>query len=330
MKGFFKYIVIFIAFSLSAERIKDITEIKGLPKIHAVGYGLVVGLKGTGDHRLNTYTIHSIVNMLKRFGISVSPQHLTARNAAACIVTAEIPPFAKINSRIDVRVSSMGDARSLEGGVLLMTPLMDETGEICCIAQGPLTLSENIKTTGYIPNGGIIVKTVVSEIGDTFSLILRQPDLTTARNLRDVINAQFPGVARLIDPAEVRIIVPPPYRGRGAAFLAVIETLNVVTDEPAVVVINQRTGTVISGRNVVLSPCCIAHNGLKIEILPQAPVPPGSLYVVSRHVMAFEGATTVGDVANALNKLGAKPEDIIYIFQAMKRAGVLKAKLIIM
>ncbi len=325
-------IILAIVFTVNlfGERLKDIVDIKGLPRHKLVGYGLVVGLKGTGDRRRNDYTIRSIRNMLERFGVKIDDRRIVPRNVAACIVTGEVSPFAKVNSRIDVTVSSIGDARNLRGGVLLLTPLLNESGEIFAYAQGPLSVSKDEPLTGRIPGGAVLLRAPRVTLGDTFSLWLHEPDFSVVQRIADAINSLFRNTATPLDAAEIKVTLPPPYRGRVVTFLAAIETLNVVTDVPARVVINQRTGTVIVGGNVTLSPCCIAHGELKIEILPETPVPPGSLYVFSRNVMAFQGATTVSDIATALNRLGAKPEDIIAIFQALKQAGALKAELVIL
>jgi flagellar P-ring protein precursor FlgI len=346
-----------------ATRIKDIAYVKGVNDYQVVGYGLVVGLNGTGDSQISTFTEQSVASMLRRFGITVSQSQMRMRNVAAVMVVASIPPFASNGASVDVTVSSMGDATSLQGGALLLTELIGQDGKVYATAQGPLSVGgfdiraagtevrRNFTTTGRIPNGGIVQQSPPIDFINNWrlSLVLSQEDFTTADRVANVINQSVGSkVADAVDGGTVNIQVPQQFQSKDKVvqFIAQIESLQVVPDVIARVVINERTGTVVVGQNVTVLPVAISHGNLNIEIQAYpvisqpAPFSQGQTVVTQtataqvnqeeNSVTAINGAATVQDIATALNSLKVRPRDIIAIFQALKAAGALKAELIIL
>jgi flagellar P-ring protein precursor FlgI len=341
--------------SAGAIRIKDIAYVQGVRGQQLIGYGLVVGLNGSGDTQRSTFTVQSVISMLKRFGITV-PQddsrlgndYLRLRNVAAVMVTATVPGFAKEGGSIDVIVSSMGDATSLQGGTLLMTPLSGLDGETYAIAQGPISVGgmsirsngnevrRNHTAAGRIPGGGLMERSLVMGLvrDSSIAVILLEADFTTATRVADAINTRIgERVARANDGSSVTIAVPPQIRADGnlIEFISTIELLDVNPDVIAKVIINE--------------PVAISHGGLNIQIestpVVSQPAPWSLGQTVttqltavaagedSSTVMAFDGSATVQDVARTLNALKVTPRDIIAIFQALKRAGSLNAELVI-
>jgi len=338
-----------------SERLKDIAYVEGMRENQLVGYGLVVGLNGTGDK--GNATLQSISNMLLRMGLTVNPRDIKAKNAAAVIVTATLPPFPRNGNRIDAIVSALADAKNLEGGTLLMTPLRGPDGKVYGVAQGPVSIGgfsaggggasiqKNHPTVGRVPNGVLIEREVSFNLNDRkeINVLLREPDFTVASNaMREINRALKGGYAEAVDPSTIRITVPETYQGRVVEFMRLIEHINVEVDRPARVVINERTGTVIIGENVKISPVAIAHGGLTIEVktdfLVSQPEPfsRGKTVVVpdtgltaeekKAHLMKVSGAT-LGEVVRALNAMGVTSRDLIAILQALKAAGALKAEL---
>lgn len=368
MKKIIKILLILIAFSILtqngfAARIKDIATIQGAGNVQAIGYGLVTGLNQTGDNPQASFTVQSVVNMLKRFGLTPPSINPRTRNVAAVMVTANIPAFAAAGTKIDVQVSSIGDASSLQGGVLLMTPLSLSTGEIIGMAQGPLSvggydynafgsrLGKNVTTSGRVPNGLILEKNINANYINNNSVVvtLREPDFTTAQRIADAINVSpgLNGTATPIDAGSVQVQLPTGLtQAQIFGFIAQIEGLNVTTDPVARVVINERTGTVVVGGNVQLLPAVVAHSGLEIQIQKQVLVPQPAPFTIrppqiaetaeitteeevrAATALVVRGAT-VQDIADALNLLQVKPRDLIAIFQALKEAGSLQGELII-
>lgn len=363
-----------MSLSQAQVRIKDVVAIENGNRISLIGYGLVVGLAGTGDRpssrRGAIFTVQSISNMLERFGITVPREDLRTRNVAAVMVTAQIPPFSHVGSRFDVVVSSLGDATSLEGGVLLMTPLRDAAGNAYAMAQGPLSVGGfNVETTagerlkknhslvGRIPDGGYLQVEPPNQnidLSKPIGLHLNEPDFVTARRIADQINNYFKvnpeekALAQPISPGLVQLYFPDSLQSPAQAvnYIAQIETLTVNVDVEARVVINERTGTIVAGGNVQIDEVMISHGNLTIHTMSSpvisqpAPFSRVGRTVVTRvtQTTAEEGeaktaviqkTTTVSELASALNTLGLKPRDIIAIFQAIKEAGALKAKLII-
>jgi flagellar P-ring protein precursor FlgI len=346
-----------------AVRIKDIVDIKGVRQNQLVGYGLVVGLNGTGDSDDATFMIQSFVSMLERMGVTVQPEDIEIDNVAAVMVTADLPAFARTGSRIDVLVSSIGDAQNLQGGTLLFTPLKGADGNVYAVAQGPVStggfsagsesgsgVQKNHPTAGRVVNGAIIEKEIVSNFNNrhTLTLNLHRADFTTASRVAQAINIAFyEQIARTQDAGTIEVKVPEKYRGDTVALVTKIERLGVTPDIASKVIINERTGTVIMGENVRISTIAIAHGNLSIEIkedqrvsqpLPfsrrgQTVVTPESQVLVqegNNPIFLVESGVSIGEVVKALNALGVTPRDLIAIFQALKAAGALQAELEIM
>lgn len=365
-----------------AARIKDIASIGGIRDNQLIGYGLVVGLAGTGDDVKNGFTRETLSNLLTRQGLSTRDRVLTSKNIAAVMVTAQLPPFAKIGSKLDVTVSSLGDAKSLQGGTLLMTPLKGADGEIYAVAQGAVTIggftatgasgssvSKNHTTAGTIANGALIEKELKYDLAgiQRISVNLFQPDFTTATRLAASINGKVSAVeARTVDSSSIVVEIKQNARSDVASVVSLIENVEVSVDGPAVVVLNERTGTVVMGENVRISTVAVAHGNLSIQIreekevsqpLPFAPdakgrntpvdvgggvtVAPGGQTVVTpksevgvteekKGLLVVPRGVTIQDVVRGLNAMGVSPRDLITILQAIKAAGALQADLKIM
>jgi flagellar P-ring protein precursor FlgI len=355
-------VLLLFAVPSHAVRIKDIVDVRGVRSNQLVGYGLIVGLDGTGDGKKSLFTVQSLASMLEKMGVSVNPSLLAVNNVAAVMVTAVLPPFARAGSRLDAMVSSIGDAKNLQGGTLLMTPLRAANGSVYAVAQGPVStggfqaggagagVQKNFPTVGRVVSGAVIEKEVATAFNQksTISLALHHPDFTTASRVAQAINAAFVGgVARTPDAGTVEVTVPPAYAGRIVALVTEIERLTVTPDNAARVVINERTGTVVIGENVRLATIAIAHGNLSIEIKETPEVsqplplsPQGETVVTTdtqlevteeggRLFLVKEGVS-IGKVVRALNALGVTPRDLIAILQAIKAAGALPAELEIM
>jgi len=346
-----------LAYGHVGTRIKDIAKVQGVRSNQLIGYGLVVGLGGTGDSDKITYTIDSIVNMLKSFDINVSTASLKPKNIAAVMVTAQLPPFVKQGDTIDITVSSVGDAKSLQGGVLIQSPLKAANGAVYAVAQGPVSIGgfaaggaggsqqKNSVTVGIISNGAIVereVPTTMEQKGNV-ALSLSQPDFTTANRIAETIDQQFGPIAIAQDAATVVIKVPAEYGDNLVSFISGIEELTVTPDNIARVVVNERTGTVVMGDRVTIDSVAVAQGGLTIKIgsstsVSQPPPLSGGSTVVTTdktvnvqeqqgNLILLPASASVGDVVNALNAVGATPRDIISILQAIKSAGALHADL---
>jgi flagellar P-ring protein precursor FlgI len=343
-------------------RLKDVVSLQGVASTPVIGYGLVVGLNKTGDRRQTIFSTQTLANMLDRFGIAVNAGQVKVENIAAVLVTAELPPFARTGVRIDVTASSVGDARSLQGGVLLPTPLRGPDGRVHATAQGALSLGgfgggsggNNVQvnhlTVGRVPAGAL----VHAELGtpmpanDSVTFSLKDPDFASANRIAQAINRELgDGAARATDAANVSVRVPPNYRSAVPDLIARLEPLPVEVDAAARVVINERTGTVVVGGAVRLGPAAVAHGNLSVRISTQLAVsqpPPfserGQTTVVPQEqvdvseertqLLLLEQGTTLEAVVRGLNALGASPRDIIAIMQALKAAGALRAELIIL
>ena len=344
-------------------RIKDIADIKGVRQNQLVGYGLVVGLNGTGDSDNTIFMTQSFASMLERMGVTVQPDEVEVENVAAVMVTANLPAFAHSGSRIDVLVSSIGDATNLQGGTLLFTPLKGADGQVYAVAQGPVStggfdvgstsgteVQKNHPTAGLVVNGAIIEKEIATNFNNRQSLTLNlhRADFTTASRVAQAINIAFyDQIARTHDAGTIEVTVPEKYRGDTVALVTKIERLGVTPDIVSKVIINERTGTVIMGENVRISTIAIAHGNLSIEIkedqnvsqpLPfsrsgRTVVTPESQVLVqegNNPIFLVESGVSIGEVVKALNALGVTPRDLISIFQALKTAGALQAELEIM
>ncbi|HLK57572.1 MAG TPA: flagellar basal body P-ring protein FlgI [Chthonomonadaceae bacterium] len=337
-------------------RIKDIADVQGVRGNQLIGYGLVVGLDGTGDGQTSQFTIQSVANMLRRFGVTVPPAGIQLKNVAAVIITADLPAFVKNGNRIDVTVSSMGDAKSLQGGTLMQTPLRAANGEIYAVAQGALSIGgfnfgqggssvqKNHVAVGRIPRGAYVEQEVPTTLtdGKTVQITLRDPDFTTASRAAEAIRKQLPGVsAHAQDAATIAVSLPTGTAEDIIGFLARVETVSLTPDVPARIVVNERTGTVVMGGNVRLSPGAIAHGGISVKIentpvvVPPAPFNnnPGivvplkdtSVEEKTGKLAGIPATTTVDQLVHALNTLGVTPRDLIAILQAMHAAGMISS-----
>jgi flagellar P-ring protein precursor FlgI len=356
-----------LAWSAQAEasRIKDVANIEGVRENQLIGYGLVTGLRTTGDSVVGApFTIQSLISMLNKMGVNltIDPKQITAKNVAAVIVTAKLPPFAKPGTQIDVVVSSIGDAKSLQGGTLLITPLKAPDGQVYAVAQGPVTLGgflggkagdstlKNHTNVGRVPNGAIVEKEVAFDMAawESVSIVLGNPDFTTALHVAEAIDHVFgKETAVPVSAGVVRVGIPQSYQGRMVQYLAAIEGLEVKVDQRARVVVNERTGTVVMGGQVRISTVAVAHGNLTIQVKtklnvsqPNAPVignAAGQTVVTPEvettvkedeaRLLLLEQSVTLSDVVRGLNSVGITPRDIVAILQALKAAGALQADL---
>jgi flagellar P-ring protein precursor FlgI len=347
--------------SRAAVRVKDVARLDGFQPLPLVGYGLVVGLNKTGDRRQTIFSAQTLANMLQRMGVEVASDQIKIENIAAVMVTGELLPFVRAGARLDVVASSVGDARSLQGGTLLPTALRGPDGAVHALAQGPLSIGGfgggkagnsvvvNHLTTGRVPGGGVIQVGQRVELKSAEQLVLSvsEPDFTTAARLARALNAELGAdAAAVIDPASVAVRVPQEYRSALPALMARIEPLSLEVDAPARVVINERTGTVVVGSDVRVGAAAVAHGNLSVRISTKynvsQPSPfsqTGETIVTpdervdvsegSAQLVALDEGTTLQAVVKALNALGATPRDIIAIVQALKVAGALRADLVI-
>jgi len=344
-------------------RIKDISDIKGVRQNQLVGYGLVVGLNGTGDSDNAVFTIQSMASMLEKMGVTVTSKDIEVDNVAAVMVTTDLPAFSRSGSRIDVLVSSIGDAEDLQGGTLLFTPLKAADGQVYAVAQGPIStggfvvgsdsgsgVQKNFPTVGRVVNGALIEKEIPNKFNQkqSLTLTLHSPDFTTSSRVARAINIAFyDQIARSHDAGTIEVKVPGKYTGNVVALVTMIESLGVTPDTVSKVIINERTGTVIMGENVRISTVAIAHGNLSIEIkedsnvsqpLPfsrrgETVVTPESQVLVqegNNPIYLVNSGVSIAAVVRALNALGVSPRDLISIFQALKAAGALQAELEIM
>lgn len=321
-------------------RIKDIANVEGVRDNQLIGYGIVVGLSDSGDDADALFTVQSIVNMLERMGVTIDKEQLKVDNAAGVIVTATLPPFAKAGSRIDVTVSSFGNAESLKGGTLLMTPLKGPDNNVYAVAQGAISLGGTEgghKTAGTIPSGALIEKEVPFSIlkGRNISLSLFEPDFTSAARLAETINSVYPQSAQPADAATVNVTVPMEFivADKLVSFISMIERLSFVPDNRAKVVINEKTGTIVAGEFVQISTVAISHGNLSVTIKAEELGIKQTIGQKERdlegHVIVVDKGVNVGEIARALNTLGVTPKDMISIFNALKMAGALQAELTI-
>jgi len=352
-------LAIVLSGSAAAARIKDIANIKGVRSNQLVGYGLVIGLDGTGD-KDDKITVRSISEMLEKMGLTVKPDDIKADNVASVIVTAKLPAFARAGSRIDVLVSSIGGADNLQGGTLLFTPLRGADRKIYAIAQGPVStggfkvggksgggVQKNHPTVGRVAGGALIEREIKSDFANKTKLVLslHNPDFTTASRTVAAINKTLAAnFARTPDSGTIEVDIPPEYDGNMVGLVTVVENIGVNPDMYARVIINERTGTVVMGADVRLSTIAIAHGSLSIQIRESTDVsqptafsrggqtvaaPESDITVKEQRVPIYvlESGVSIGDVVRALNALGVTPHDLIAIFQAIKAAGALQAEL---
>ena len=353
-------IIVLAAPSFGASRIKDIGHFSGVRSNPLSGYGLVIGLNKTGDKQQTVFTSQALLNMLERYGVSVGNASARVANVAAVMVTADLGAFEKPGSKIDVTVSSIGDSTSLQGGILMQTPLIAQDGNVYAVAQGPLVLggfsagnattgvTVNHPTVGRVPNGATVERVVLSgmpQTVETLELVLDHSDFTTVRRATEALNASFGRpIASPVDGRSIRLALPADYQQRPVDFMSAVEAVTVDVDAKAKVVVNERTGTVIIGSDVSIAPVSIAHGNLSISIETQfnvsqaQPLAQGGQTVVtpeqkvtaqeqkSNFVTLNKGAT-VDELIRALNALGVTPRDTIAILEALKAAGALQAEL---
>ncbi|HTS75169.1 MAG TPA: flagellar basal body P-ring protein FlgI [Bryobacteraceae bacterium] len=345
--------------SASAEptRIKDLVAIEGVRDNQLFGYGLVVGLRGTGDTQLTLFSTQSLADLLQRMGVNINPTQMQVRDVAAVMVTATLPAFAQPGTKIDVTASAIGDAKSLQGGVLLLTPLKAADGQTYAAAQGPVVTGGfiaggagnstvvNHPTVGRTPEGGIVERAPPSIApAGHFKLQLLHADFITAARIADALNkhyAQKDPVARADSPAVISIVVPPSFASRTVEFVADLESLSVESDRPAKVVINERTGTIVAGNDIRISPASIMHGPLtveirtKLEVSQPAPLSQGQTMLVPqtavkakeapvKNIILDKGAT-VEELVRALQAIGSTARDVIAILENLRAAGALEA-----
>jgi flagellar P-ring protein FlgI len=343
-------------------RVRDLVMVAGARDNQLVGYGLVAGLAGDGD-KDPVYTKQTVANMLQRYGISVPATTLSAKNVAVVMVTADIRAFVKPGTRLDVQVASMGDAKSLQGGVLLQTPLFGADNKVYAVAQGPMsiggfvagsggaggaTVTKNHPTVATIIDGAIVEREIPTTIvrDNTIELLLREPGFTSAARLAATINEVFTNCAHAMDSTSVRVRFPEGVEVSPVDFLARLESLEVVPETPARIIINERTGTIVATSRIRISSCAVSHGNLTISVASTlTPSQPSPFSYTGRTVVTPSTSTdvteakstvvplpelpTVEKVAAALNSLGVTPRDVMAIFQTMKQAGALQAELII-
>lgn len=338
----------FILLSLEAAKIKEIANVIGVRENQLIGYGLVVGLNGSGDGSSSEFTLQSLSNMLQTVNVKISPNDIKSKNVAAVMVTAKLPPFARQGDKLDLIVSSIGDAKSLEGGMLLMTPLKGVDGDIYALAQGSITIggkngrgagASNHATAGTIFSGALVEREIAYDIYNkqNANLSLLDSNFKTAISIEKSINEAFASeVATALDPRTVSL--KKPYDVSMVEFLAQVLDLNIDYKREEKIIIDERTGTVVSGINILVEPVIITHGEITIKIEPSEEIaaensgetdlkngvsisPEGNLLKIKPEQI------TVANITRALNKLGATPKDIIAILENMKRAGAIHAKL---
>ncbi len=341
-------------------RVKELASWEGVRDNQLVGYGLVVGLAGTGDKRQTVFSAQSLTNMLEKMGVSINPSAIQVRNTAAVMVTGTLPPFGQPGSRIDIHAAAIGDATNLQGGMLLLTPLKSADGQVYAVAQGPVVTGGfsagrggssqtlNHPTAGRIPNGAIIEKpSPSSSPGSQLRLQLHSPDFTTASRVVAAINKRFapngPAIARAENAALIRVEAPARYSMRPVEFVSDVESLSLEPDRHVRIVINERTGTIVLGKDVRIAPVAILHGALSVEIQTTldvsqpAPLSAGTTTVVpqtavnakeekAKQILLQNGAT-VEHLVKALTAIGSTPRDVIAILQNLKAAGALEADL---
>jgi flagellar P-ring protein precursor FlgI len=361
---FLLLILLLCASSAQAARIKDIVEFEGVRSNILIGYGLVVGLNGTGDKlQNNAFTEQSLIAFLERQGVNTRGASLKSKNVAAVTVTATLPPFSRNGSRIDVTVSTMGDSTNLTGGTLLASPLYGADGEVYAVAQGAVsiggfkaaneagsvTVTKGVPTSGFISNGAIIEKEIEFALNSLpeLKLALRNPDISTAQRVAESINSEIgPGIATVSDPATVVLAVPAVYHNNAVQLLSEVEKLNVETDQSAKIVIDEASGTIVMGENVRIDTVAVAQGNLVVRIEetpevsqpnPLAPEGSQTVTVAQSTVVVDEGpgkrmamlkkGATLRDLVGGLNALGVTPRDLITILQTIKAAGALQAEI---
>ena len=368
-RSLFFYFLLFIFYfppPAAASRLKDVAHVEGFRPNQLYGYGLVVGLNGTGDRQNTEFTVQTLTNLLKEYNIHVNQADVRVKNVAAVMVTAEVPPFVQPGTRLDATVSSMGDATSLSGGVLLLTPLKGPDGKVYAVAQGTVSLGggytaiavgakvvKNHPTTGTISAGVLLERAISSSLVNAKGQLrvnIDWPDFTTAKRIAEAIsNSPLQVIAEAVSPGTVTVRVPEAFNGDVVSFVARLEGLEFTPDQTARVVVNERTGTVIINKAVRIAPVAVAHAGLHITVKTEQkvsqpnPFGQGRTVVVpdtnievaepeNRQLVELPGGPGVllSEIVRALNSLGVTPRDLIAVFEAMREAGALQAELVVM
>lgn len=367
------FVAVFLIFnfyfliSSHAARLKDLAQIEGSRANQLFGYGLVVGLNGTGDNQNTEFTVQTLVNVLQDYNIRISVlDDVRVKNVAAVMVTAEVPPFVQAGTRLDATISSIGDATSLSGGVLLMSPLKGSDGRVYAVAQGPVSLgggytalgvgakiSKNHQTAGRVTAGVLLERPIPSAIvaaDGRIRIHLAKPDFTTAKRIAEALSrAPLELAAQALSPGVVSVPVPESYKQNEVGFVAALELMEITPDQPARIVVNERTGTVIISRDVRIAPVAVAHAGLHITIKTDlkvsqpnpfgrgdtAVVPDTSITVAqpqNYQLVELPGGAgiSLNELVNALNSLGVTPRDLIAVFEALREVGALQAELVVM
>ena len=351
--------ICFVTNSVFAIRLKDLISIKGVRYNQLIGYGLVVGLNGTGDNKGTGFTTQSLSNMMKNMGIYVNKNKMKIKNVAAVIITSKLPPFARIGNKIDIVLSSVGDAKSLSGGTLLLTPLKGVNGQVYAIAQGAVAVggygasgdagggtTKNHPLVARIAGGATVEKEIDFALNDKHKLLfsLKNPDFTTACRLSDAINKKTgKNSAVTLDSSTIQVNIPASMHSKVPGFIASIELLEIQPDTIAKIIVNEKTGTIVVGENVRISTVAVSHGNLSITIKETVkvsqpePFAKGSTVIVSdtkidideenKKVILIPEGATIGHLVRALNAIGVTPRDLISIFQSIKALGALQADL---
>jgi flagellar P-ring protein FlgI len=339
----------------AASRLRELVTVEGVRDNQLIGYGLVVGLNGTGDRRQTLFSAQSLANMLERMGVTVSPLAITVKNTAAVMVTGALPPFAQPGAKIDVTASSIGDASTLQGGLLVLTSLKGADGQVYAVAQGSVltggfsagrggnSQTVNHPTAGRIPGGATVERpSPAPDLAAKIRLQLRETDFTTASRIAETVNQKFAGAAHADNARQVTIVPPAAYNSRAVDFLAEIENLTIESSGAARVLINERTGTIVIGNRVRIAPVAIMHGNLTVEVKTTytasqpGPLAEGSTVVVPEEKvtakedpaksLVLKNGATVEELVRALNAVGSTPRDIIAILQSLRAAGALEAE----
>jgi flagellar P-ring protein precursor FlgI len=362
------FLIFNFAFCLSAQaaRVKDLGQIEGFRANQLFGFGLVAGLTGTGDKQNTEFTVQTLANLLQDYNIRVNPNDVQVKNVAAVMVTAEVPAFVQPGTKLDATISSVGDAASLSGGILLLTPLKGPDGKVYAVAQGPVSLgggytalgvgakiSKDHQTAGRITAGVLLERAIPSNVisqNGQVMINLSKPDFTTARRMSEALNRSAMTIAaQAISPGVIAVDIPENFKGNPIGFISALESIEVAPDNPARIVVNERTGTVVIDKNVRIAPVAVAHAGLHITIKTEQivsqpnPFGTGQTVVVPdttltvkeperRQLIEIPGGNgiSLSEIVQALNSLGVTPRDLIAVFEALREAGALQAELVVM
>lgn len=328
-------LLILVCETCFAVRLKDIANLRGVRDNQLIGYGLVVGLNGTGDSNLE-FTSKSILRMLDKMGMKLSATDIASQNVASVIITATLPPFSRAGNKIDITVNSLGDASSLKGGTLLQTPLRAADKNVYAVAQGAMLTGDSHLTVASIPNGAMVERDLEADFAHRkmYRFSLSNPDLTTAARVAKTINMDLGGkYATAIDPGTVDFIVPFSWEGKGVELLSIIESLQVFPDQKAKVIVNEKTGTVVIGENVRIDKVAISHGDLAVVIggdqgKGRGPASKALPKIEKVHLIeGQDGQVSVGELVQGLNRMGVTPKDLITILQNIKAAGSLQGDL---